>query len=193
METTAGWLLDAVWDAVAFLQPLQGWWKVAALPLCLIGGLEFRRRGGLLGPWIREHLLSSYETGKSRWLDGLTVTMWMVLVTQDGRLFVLLPLNYAGLVMGWFHCADLGRDGDRPWWVEFPVMSLRGLLLTGLAGLGAWSLGYGPWFALSGLALGLCYELGHRTPSDTPDFHRGMELGEFYFGTWRWAAALFLL
>lgn len=39
---------------------------------------------------------------------------------------------------------------------------------------------------LSGLCMGLMYELGWDTPSSVPNFSTGTELGELYWGTWSW-------
>lgn len=93
---------------------------------------------------------------------------------------------HLGLVMGWFGAADVGRDRDRSRLVEGLIMTGRGFLLTGPAGALLWHLGYGPWFLGSGAALGLLYELAHRTALNLPNLHRGMEVGEVYTGAWLW-------
>ncbi len=95
---------------------------------------------------------------------------------------------FAGLVMGWLKSADIGRDRDRPRLIEAVIMTARGLLMTAPAGAALWWLGYGPWFIPAGCALGLLYELGHRTPSRLPNLNQGMEMGEVYNGAWLWFA-----
>ena len=95
---------------------------------------------------------------------------------------------HLGLVIGWFKAADIGRDKDRPRLVELAIMTIRGLLMTAPAGTLLWSLGYGPCFLGAGAALGLLYELGHRTPVNLPNLHQGMEVAEVYTGVWLWLA-----
>lgn len=95
---------------------------------------------------------------------------------------------HLGLVMGWFKAADIGRDRDRSRLVEGLIMTGRGLLMTVPAGVLLHGLGYGPWFMPAGVALGLLYELAHRTPVNLPNLHQGMEVGEVYTGIWLWLA-----
>ena len=80
--------------------------------------------------------------------------------------------------------SDVGRDRDRSRLVEFLIMTTRGALLTGPPGAVLWWFGYGWGFALSGLALGLLYEAGHRTPTWREGFARGQEIAEVYVGAW---------
>lgn len=95
---------------------------------------------------------------------------------------------HLGLIIGWFGAADVGRDKDRPRLVEGAIMTIRGVLMTAPAGALLWGLGYGPWFLAAGAALGLLYELGHRTPVSLPNLRQGMEIGEVYTGVWLWLA-----
>lgn len=93
---------------------------------------------------------------------------------------------HLGMVMGWFGAADLGRDRDRPRLVELVMMTLRGMLMTAPASVLLAALGYGSWFMYAGGALGLLYELAHRTPLNLSGLHQGMEVAEVYTGVWLW-------
>lgn len=157
---------------------------VLAAPL---GGLLNRVRGGLWGDVIRARLWAGYGTQGGRGVFALATAMFAVLTAWDWRLGGLAPLVFVGLVFGWLKSADVGRDRDRPRLVEGAIMTARGLVMTAPAGAFLWWLGYGPWLIPAGMALGLLYELGHRTP-DRFGVDRGMEWAEVFTGLWLWLA-----
>jgi len=156
-----------------------------AVALCVapLGGFIFRIRGGYLAPYI-EQIIPAYGATKSRFLASLLFAIAATIFAADPILFIATIPIYAGFPVGWFHAADLGRDGDRPWIAEFVLMTIRGILLTLVGGVTLLLLGYGGAYLACGMWLGVMYELGHRTPVDIPSFRRGMELGEFFMGCW---------
>lgn len=114
---------------------------------------------------------------------ALVVPLWLALAIAI----------HLGLVMGWFGAADLGRDHDRSRLVELVIMTLRGMLMTAPASVLLAALGYGSWFMYAGGALGMLYELAHRTPVNLPGLHQGMEVAEVYTGAWLWLSLGLLL
>lgn len=153
-----------------------------------VGGLANRVRGGLGGDAIRARLWAGYGTQGGRGVFALATALFAVLAAWDWRLGGLAPLVFIGLVFGWLKSADIGRDRDRPRLIEGAIMTARGLVMTAPAGAFLWWLGYGPWFIPSGMALGLLYELGQRTPIWRTGFNRGMEWAEVFTGLWLWLA-----
>lgn len=172
------------------------WW----LLLAPAGGLVNRMRGGLFGDLFRK-VYPGYGVQTARALFALATAGFACLLQPElasrsgyGQSWVFLPALWLavaihlGMVMGWFKAADVGRDRDRSRLVEGAIMTGRGLLMTAPAGAQLWGLGYGPWFLAAGAALGLLYELGHRTPVNLPNLHQGMEVAEVYTGAWLWLA-----
>jgi hypothetical protein len=159
-------------------------WLALLAPL---GGLVWRIKGGLGGDVIRA-AAPLWGTTAMRIGASLITAAWAAAVAGDVRVAAIAPALLIGMVLGWWHAADMGRDGDRPRLVEGLIMTGRGLIMTAPAGGVLWWLGYGWGFVLAGLALGLLYELGHRTPTLAPGFERGMPMADVYTGTWIWAA-----
>lgn len=154
-----------------------------------LGGLLFRMRGGLLGDWIRVNLWAGYGTTSGRLVFAIATALFMLALTGDLVLALgAIATIFIGLIMGWWKSADIGRDGDRSRLVEGLIMTGRGAIMTVPTGLYLWLLGYGFEFCLVGLAMGLLYELGHRTPTLGAQFERGMPMAEFYMGCWLWLA-----
>ncbi len=160
---------------------------IAFLLFIPLGGLAYRVRGGLWGDPIKS-AAAWWGSTTSRISLSVLTSAFAVLLTFDAALFALAPALYAGMVLGWFGCGDMGRDGDRSRLVEGLIMTGRGLIMTAPVGAVLWGFGYGPWFGLAGLALGGLYELGHRTPTLGAGFETGMPIAEVYTGIWIWAA-----
>lgn len=170
---------------------LDAWAWIVAAAVVPIGGCLNRWRGGL------ELFDLPVGLGKKRVLYCVATALyaafvWAVVaerVPGSAVLAFVAPfalLMLPGFWIPWGRFMDLGRvRGDRR--LEFVALTAIGLVVTGPAGLVLW-LGYGsPWFALSGAAMGLLYELAWRTPNLAPGLDRGPPLGELYFGTWLWA------
>eukprot|EP01116_Phalansterium_solitarium_P019608 TRINITY_DN553_c0_g1_i2.p1 TRINITY_DN553_c0_g1~~TRINITY_DN553_c0_g1_i2.p1 ORF type:complete len:392 (+),score=82.88 TRINITY_DN553_c0_g1_i2:190-1365(+) len=79
-------------------------------------------------------------------------------------------------------CPDWGFL--RRWAISYCGMSLRGLLQTVPAGLGLFALGYGPDYMLSGVTMGLVYEIAWDIPSTTVNIETGPPIGELLWGWW---------
>ena len=158
------------------------------IALAGLGGALNRVRGGLWGDWIRSNLWGGYGTTGGRLVFAVSTAVGAALIAWDWRLLALAATLFAGLLMGWFKAADLGRDGDRSRLLELALMTGRGLIMTAPSGALLFWLGYSPWFGAAGLALGLLYELGWRTPTIERSFGRGMEIAEVYNGAWIWVA-----
>jgi hypothetical protein len=97
---------------------------------------------------------------------------------------VLILAAWIGCLLPWWGTIDMGRK-EGNWFRDFVVITFRGALWTlpmaavfAYAGLTAVAVSL---FAV-GLAMGVWYEAGWRTPSTCPGFSQGSELGELYFG-----------
>lgn len=161
---------------------------LALLAFAPLGGLLNRTRGGLFGDWIRANIFEGYGTQSGRAVFAIGTALYALLLTEHALAIGVAAPIFVGLVMGWWKSGDVGRDGDRSRLIEGLIMTGRGLIMTAPAGAYLWWLGHGYGYAFAGLALGLCYELGHRTPTIGPQWERGMPLGEFYTGCWLWIA-----
>jgi len=87
---------------------------------------------------------------------GLTAVVVALVALPDWRAALALLLLWPGLMPGWARYQDMGSSGGTKL-TDLIGMTLRGLVLTGPAGLLLWYLGYAPWFALAGALMGPIY------------------------------------
>lgn len=94
----------------------------------------------------------------------------------------LIPAFYLGEFIKYSKHWHMGR-GEFTFWQDFRYMTLRGLWFTFLPGLlvGLHDWKQGIILGLSGLSMGVAYELGHRCPKLGQEFNTGPEVAEFIF------------
>ena len=96
----------------------------------------------------------------------------------------LIPAFYFGEMVGYSAHWNMGRGNKYTWLQDFVYMTLRGLWFTFLPGavVAFQSWHYGVLLAVSGLVMGVAYELGWRCPQLGQEFNTGPEVAEFIFG-----------
>lgn len=155
---------------------------VLTASICALG---FRIRGGLWNTKIEQHIHWGATTARLvAWATPTAVlsALWYGLAWY--LVPVLIVAAWLGCLLPWFGCIDMGRQ-EGTWLRDFVVITLRGVMWTlpmaaVFANLGLGSAAVA--LAVVGLAMGIWYEAGWRTPSTRPGFSQGSELGELYFG-----------
>mmetsp|Transcript_9547 Transcript_9547/g.18110 ORF Transcript_9547/g.18110 Transcript_9547/m.18110 type:complete len:1058 (+) Transcript_9547:19-3192(+) len=127
---------------------------------------------------------------------------------------VFCALTFFSLFVGWGTYMDMGRNADSAgkragifdwllgvsysttdygsrWQRDAAAMSLRGLLQTVPTGLLLRRVGVNALPVMSGVAMGLVYEIGWSSSLYVKGFmHRGTEVAEFLWGYWIWLCLL---
>lgn len=152
--------------------------------MCTMGicGLGNRLRGGLWGDQIGWGATTARIIS---WAIPVAILsgVWYQLVWY---LWIIMGVAaWLGTIAGWWgKCIDMGRR-DGTWLHDMCWITLRGTVWTlPMTVVFVWS-GFIPaaiLVQLSGTLMGVWYELGWRSPSHTPGFTQGPEVGELLFG-----------
>jgi len=150
------------------------------------GAWWFRIRGGAYDEY--EHIVPYRLLGSTAiriyYALAISSVIWVIHSLVWWSLPLLVGLLWLGVVFGWGEWMTIGVNTGKPW-RDLGMMSLRGLLVTGPAGLLLWLLGapIGITFGLCGLGMGLCYALGWHVAWPWWD-KDPLARAEIIFGAW---------